>query len=336
VYAVRQNNENRILLTRGNSVLVINPMDLSQKTLEVPGNPARIWAIPAIGNEASGGAVWVVGSHGRVYLTNADLDPVQGFPRITGLRITTAPAAWDGKLYLTDFSNNEASVHVIDEKGSVVKWPRTFDAAIQSPLSFISFQNTYFAACYPKEFFANLWLLDNQGNALPGWPVPVFGIAFGSPLLFIQNNSLNAAFVTQAGELSVYDEGGRFWPAFPLELDGIFYVQPVFDGEFLWLIASDGTLFQVSPEGNILSHKIPNLEVMEEGRIVAMDVDRSKKPAIFISGEGNALYGFSRNFQSLEGFPLPIWGRPAFMDLNGKIAIAGAGMDNRVYLWQFN
>jgi hypothetical protein len=172
---------------------------------------------------------------------------------------------------------------------------------------------------------------------MPGWPVYVSGIAFGSPLPFAYQKKLHAAFISQAGELYIYDEQGIPLEGFPAELEGVFYLQPVFDGTFLWIIAQDGTLYQVSPAGDRLSHKIPGLEVKENGYITAVDVDGNGEPEIFISGEGNALYGYNRNFQSLEGFPLPIWGRPAFADLSGsgKMEIVGAGMDNKIYRWQF-
>jgi hypothetical protein len=95
-------------------------------------------------------------------------------------------------------------------------------------------------------------------------------------------------------------------------------------------------LFQVSLEGAVLSQKIQNLQVREEGYITVADVDKDGRQEIFISGEGNAFYGYTGSFRSLESFPLPIWGRPGFgIATNGKTEIAGVGMDNRVYLWQF-
>ncbi|MDR0601951.1 MAG: VCBS repeat-containing protein, partial [Treponema sp.] len=71
--------------------------------------------------------------------------------------------------------------------------------------------------------------------------------------------------------------------------------------------------------------------------IIAADVDGDKVPEIFFSGEGNALYGYTRNFSSLDGFPLPLWGQPSFADLNGdgKSECTGTGLDNRLYRWHF-
>ena len=327
-----KNGESRMLLTRGSAAMAINPADQSIKTLEIPGTAGRLWVIPA----GVDGNIWVVNSQGRVYLCDKNLEPLRGFPRITALRLTSAPAVHNGKLYISDFNGSAATVYVMDDKGTMEKWQQTFDAALLSPPVFLDSGNRIYAACYPKEFLGSIWLMDGAGNPLPGWPVWASGIAFGSPLIFISGNRPHIAFVTQAGELTVYDESGKITPGFPLELDGIFYIQPVFDGEFLWLVSNDGTMFRVSIDGQQFSHRIANLTVMEEGCITVFDIDNDKKPEIFISGEGNALYGFNRSFNLLEGFPLPVWGRPGFaVNSSGKIQLAGAGMDNRVYLWQF-
>jgi hypothetical protein len=76
---------------------------------------------------------------------------------------------------------------------------------------------------------------------------------------------------------------------------------------------------------------------MEEGYIMIFDSDGDKVPEIFITGEGNALHGYTQNFRSLEGFPLPVWGKPLFVPAQGgrKAEIFGIGMDQRLYRWQF-
>ncbi|MDR3020894.1 MAG: hypothetical protein LBU66_08355, partial [Treponema sp.] len=118
---------------------------------------------------------------------------------------------------------------------------------------------------------------------------------------------------------------------------------PVFDGEFLWLVSSDGNLFRVSLDGEVLYQQIPNFSVMEEGYITIFDYDGNKVPEVFITGEGNALYAYTRHFRSLEGFPLPVWGRPHFISGSSRgggatssgAEIIGMGMDRRLYRWQF-
>jgi hypothetical protein len=227
----------------------------------------------------------------------------------------------------------------VDKDSSISRWESNFRAPLLSPPSFINFKNSGYAASYPKSFLGELWLQDLSGKPLPNWPIFASGIAFGSPLLFSSAGSsrLLMAFITQAGELTVYDEEAAVLPPFPINLNGIFYIQPVFDGEFLWTLDDKGTLYQISLDGEVLHQEIPRLEVKQNGYITTADVDGDGIPEIFFSGEGNALYGYKRNFMSLDGFPLPVWGRPAFGDLNGdgKIECAGVGLDNRLYMWQF-
>jgi hypothetical protein len=268
------------------------------------------------------------------------MEAMRGFPLTTSLRLSAAPAAWDGKLFLSD---EDCVVHVIDSSGVQSIWTQRFTAALRSPASFLTANKRQYAAVYPKSFFGEIWLLDTAGNTLPGWPAPVPGIGFGAPLLFAVPSSdakteqVFAAFITQAGELSVFDEEAALIPGFPLDLESVFYLQPVWDGEALALISDNGTLFRVSLDGEILRQIIPNLSVREEGFIGAVTINGNKTPDIFFSGEGNALYGYSRNFNSLDGFPVPVWGKPSFADLNGdgKIELSGAGLDNRLYRWHF-
>jgi hypothetical protein len=346
VYALAsgRRGEGRFFLTRDTAALSINPADQGIYELK---NPRPVQMVPAAGlnfGKITDPAVWVVNSQGQVSLVNGNMEPVNGFPLITGARLSAPPAAHGGKLYLSDDSGDEGHLYVVDSLASVAKWDLVFDAALRSAPVFLDAANRTYVGIYPKSFIGHeIWLTDAGGTPYPGWPVSVSGIAFGSPLLFTRDGGgvgagrVLAAFITAAGELTVVDEGGAALPAFPLELAGVFYQQPVYDGEFLWIIESEGGLYQVSLEGAALYQKIPNLTVRESGYIGAFDADGDKTPEIFFTGEGNALYGYSRNFNSLDGFPLPVWGRPAFGDFNGdgKLECTGIGLDNKLYRWQF-
>jgi len=352
VYGTGKGENRRILLVRENSAVAINPADNSIHELSGQG---PLWIIPAAGMETkSDAAAWVLSGQGRATLVNGDMEPAQGFPALTGIRPSAPPAAYGGRLYLC---GEDGKVYTVDINGDQGVWESSFMTALRSPPSFLSIQTKRggrdYAAVYPKSFFGEIWLLDAEGKALPNWPASLSdalsggggqesvsgssGIGFGSPLLFVRDNRVYAAFVTQAGEFLVFDENAAAVPPFPLMLDGIFYQQPIFDGDYFWLISSNGTLFQVSPAGEILYQSIPGFSVMEEGYITAFDCDGDKIPEIFISGEGNALHGYSRNFRSLEGFPLPVWGKPLFVDSSGnaKAEIIGLGMDRKLYRWQF-
>ena len=346
-------SSSRLLLTMGNNAILVNPVDKTIKTAGLSGSlGTSFYFLPALGSSAGQvrpgsagtanveeGIAWIVNSQGQVSYVNTNMESSRGFPLPTGIQLSAPPAAWGGKLVL---SGEDGSLYTVGSNASVSRWGNRFSSPLRSPPSFLDFDNNTYAAVYPKSFFGEIFILDATGQPLPNWPVQVAGIAFGSPLLFNarhpdMQDRLFAAFITQAGELAVYTESALLLPGFPLELPGVFYIQPVFDGESLWIIESEGTLYRVSLDGEVFSHKVPRLTVKEEGYITTADVDGDKKGEIFFSGDGNALHGYSRSFSSLEGFPLPIWGMPVFGDLNGdgRLDIAGIGMDNKLYMWQF-
>jgi hypothetical protein len=348
IYGAGKAPNSRIFFTRGNFAVSLNPADNSINELSSQG---QSWVIPQANSGTASGPVhaWVVSDRGRVTLVNGDMEAAQGFPVLTGHRLSSPPIAHDDRLYLC---SEDGKVHVIDTQGNQDIWETSFTSPLRSPPSFLSIQtrreSRTYAAVYPKSFFGEIWLLDQDGKTLLNWPAlladdegedgesgGLFGIGFGSPLLFAHNNRVHVAFVTQAGGLSLFDEEASFVEPFPLVLDGIFYQQPVFDGDFLWLVSDNGNLFRVSLDGEVLCQQIPGFSVKEEGYLAVFDGDGDKVPEIFITGEGNALYAYSRNFRSLEGFPLPVWGRTAFVSDGGKPEIIGMGMDNRLYRWQF-
>ncbi|MCL2243394.1 MAG: hypothetical protein FWC03_02870 [Treponema sp.] len=333
----------RVFFTQGSAAISV---DMSDNSIHELTGQGQLWIVPAFDDNA-----WVVSDRGRVTLVSGNMEAAQGFPLLTGLRLSSSPVSYNGRLYLCD---EDGDVHIIDADGRRSKWETSFFSALRSPPSFITIEtgrgaSVSYAAVYPKSFFGEIWLLDADGRSLPGWPAPISGfsghddlnadsgIGFGSPLLFAHNNLVYAAFVSQAGELSVYDVNAFPMASFPLIIDGIFYQQPVFDGEYLWLISANGTLFRASLSGEVLSQQIANFSVMEEGYITVFDCNGDKIPEIFITGEGNTLYAFSRNFRSLEGFPLPVWGKPLFIEAQNskKAEIFGMGMDMRLYRWRF-
>jgi outer membrane protein assembly factor BamB len=368
VYGGGKGAEGRIFLKSGSSSFSIDLADNS--IYQIGGQGDNHWVIPADGVHITGASrnaayAWVVSNRGRVTLVDGDMEPAHdGFPMTLGLRLSSPPQAFEGKLYICD---DDGKVHVIDAQGEVKTWETTFIVPLPSPPSFLTVAarggGKNYAAAYPKSFFGEIWLLDADGKAAPGWPAPISvedsdmtfyedltptlrslsgssGIGYGTPLVFSHNNKVLVAFVCQDGELIIYDENASYVSPFPLYLDGVFYLQPVFDGEYLWLISANGTLFRVGVNGELLYQTIPGFSVKEEGYITFFDCDGDKTPEIFITGEGNALQGYTRSFRSLEGFPLPVWGRPHFIEAQNtqggkKAEIVGIGMDRRLYRWQF-
>jgi hypothetical protein len=344
VYAVANaaGTEYRVLLVRGNSALAVNPADHS--VYELKGEDP-VWVIPAEGprpKSLAESAAWVVSSRGLVTLVNGNMEASPSFPVITGIKPSSPPAAWGGKLYLAAEDGEKGVLYSIDAAGELSRVGSGYSATVLSAPTFMPGTPRGVEpvmAFYPKSFLGELYLTNLDGEALPGWPVFASGIAYGSPLLFTGNQAGNfmAAFVTMAGELSVYGGDGSIIPGFPVELNGVFFLQPVWDGRFLWLVSEEGILYQVDLYGSAVEQRVSGLKVKENGFIGTFDVDGDDTPEVFITGEGNALYGFSRSLNSLEGFPLPVWGRPVFGDFDGdgSVECIGAGMDNKLYRWKF-
>ncbi|MDR2965311.1 MAG: hypothetical protein LBU88_06010 [Treponema sp.] len=342
---------NRIFFAAGNTAF---SMDITDNSVYDITGQGRHWVIPAVGAGGKDAVnAWVVSDRGRVTLVDGNMDPHENFPVLTGLRISAAPVAFEGCVYLCD---DDGHVIMIDTKANQKNWETVFTVPLISPPSFLSVPargrtpGANYAAVYPKSFFGEIYLLDAQGKTLPGWPAPIstgnikddeftasVGIGFGTPLVFTHNNRVLTAFVCQTGELIVYDENASSISPFPLFLNNMFYFQPVFDGTYLWLISQDGTLYRVSLEGEMLYQNIPDFVVKEVGYITFFDTNGDNIPEIFITGEGNALHAYTRNFRSLEGFPLPIWGKPYFIEAQGgkKAEVFGIGMDRKLYRWQF-
>ncbi|WP_461255774.1 hypothetical protein [Treponema sp. R80B11-R83G3] len=351
IYGAGKGEESRVFYSSGNTAVSLKVADNSTNELAGQGNH---WVIPAVDVTVKDTAgtvfAWVVTDRGRVTLVDGNMEIVQGFPILTGLQLSSAPIAFMGKLYLCD---EDGKVYSVDANGKQGVWETSFTAALRSPPSFLLLsgkkENKVYTAVYPKSFFGEIWLLDGEGRTLPNWPAPIsienddeegggsVGIGFGSPLLFAYKNNVYAAFINQSGQFFVYDEDAALVPPFPLALDGVFYQQPIFDGDFMWLVSSDGMFFRVSLDGEVLCQSIPGFSVKEEGYITFFDSDGDKVPEIYITGEGNALYAYTRFFRSLVGFPLPAWGRPLFIPAQGgkKAEIFGMGMDRRLYRWQF-
>ena len=354
-------SEGRVFFSSGNTAYSLN---ITNNVINELSSQGSHWIISADGTSGAFNA-WIVTDRGRVTLVDDDMETLSNFPVLTGHRLTCAPVAYEGKLYLCD---EDGKVHIIDEKGNQRTWETSFDAALRSPPSFLTVasrrETNIYTAVYPKSFMGEIWLLDLNGKAYPNWPAPIavslpeaeneegkpvktvkdnaqyipsFGIGYGSPLLFAYNNKIHIAYVNQAGQLLIYDENAEFIKPFPVNLNGIFYIQPVFDGEFLWLVSSDGNFFRVSLDGDVLYQNIPGFSAKEEGYITIFDSNNDKKPEVYITGEGNAIHAYTRNFRSLESFPLPVWGKPYFISAQGnkKAEIFGMGMSMQLYRWQF-
>ena len=165
--------------------------------------------------------------------------------------------------------------------------------------------------------------------------LPVDGIAYGSPCFFEANHQTYLAFITQAGVLTIWDLKGQILKDFPITLEGVFYLNVKAANGQIIALSQDGTIFTVSPDGNVTKVKIPHLSA-KTGYITILDFDKDKQEEIFICGESNTIYGFNKDLEFLSSFPITGYGSPVFVDLNSdkKIDCLVLSIDKKLNAWK--
>lgn len=95
-----------------------------------------------------------------------------------------------------------------------------------------------------------------------------------------------------------------------VHLNGVFKISPVVSGEYIFTLATDGTLYRVDCNGDFIIVKIPNATCNE----AFISVNENN---LYICPDGNIIYGFDENLELVYPFPVTGWGTPVFADVNG-------------------
>lgn len=299
---------------------------------------------------AGEGVLWAVSKRGSIYAFTPGLTALPGFPVATPYRPSAPPAvlpeaaSGPAKDTLILPEREGRTLILIDTSGQRRPLPVVFDDPLLSPPSY---RNGLWAA-YPKGFLAALHLFDSEGTPVPGWPVPVDRIAFGSPVFIAPGEEgernpnipngrpFGIAFLTQEGTLSFYRSDGS--PYSEINLEGVFYSNPVWaeSTRALYALSESGTLFRITPDGDVDRTDIPGIKA-RDGRLTLHDVIGDAAEEVFVSEAGAAVYAFTENLFPLEGFPVSGGRYPSFTDLNGdgRIDMLSAGFDRTVRAYSF-
>ncbi len=259
--------------------------------------------------KATSGEIWAVTKSGMVYLLNSKLESVLGYPILTGVTMSCPPFAYKDSVVLV---GNDGTLCFVSQTGEL----STLDTGVESGIKSTPTVNGDVIAFYEKGFFGGIHVYKNLEPVTSEGPFALDGIAYGSPCIFTAGGNLYTAMITQAGDLYVYDFEGKLLEDFPVKLDGIFYLNVEMADGYLFALSSAGELYRVSLDGKTLKVKIPYFTA-KTGRITIADYDGHAGQEIFVSGEGNSLYGFSSNMELLSEFPVSGYGNPVFTDLNG-------------------
>ena len=197
----------------------------------------------------------------------------------------------------------------------------------------------YALAALPRSFDSELYLMDLEGMALPGWPVPLPGIASAAPAFAGADTAADgrALALTEAGQLLAYAIDAAASPGFPVPLEGSFDAAPVWAPGWrsVYALSVEGTLYRVGLDGSTLGSVRVGRQSARGAAVTAYDADGDGREELYVSGGGDALYAFSGDLSLLPGYPVSGAGAPRFIDIDGDgtddMVVRGADDTLRAY-----
>ena len=289
----------------------VNSLDygnFERKSFELP-EVQYIAAASEVTLKENGGEIWAVTKSGLVYLLNSKLESVLGYPVLSGVTMTCAPCVYKDKVVLT---GNDGALCFVSHTGEVTR----LETGVESGIKATPAVSGDVLAFYEKGFFGGIHIYKNLEPVNADGPFELEGIAYGSPCLFTAGGRQYAAMITQSGQLYVYDFDGELLQPFPVGLNGVFYLNVVMADGCLFALSEEGVLYRVSLDGKAMRVKLPYFTA-KTGHLTVYDYDGKAGEEIFVSGEGNSLYGFTSTLEMLPEFPVSGYGNPLFVDLNG-------------------
>jgi len=288
-------------------------------------------------------ALWALTRAGTVYRFDSGLEHLRPFPYAASERPSSppivAPASSSGSANSASaepgiaFGAKGGGILIVGAEGSERRIALPGEGALLSPPTFAADMT----AAYPKAFDGDVYLLDDKGAPLPGWPVPAGGIAFGSPLFVPREGGFVLAFLTQSGELTLRDASGSPLAGFPVRLGGSFMRAPISsrDGSSLYLIDSEGLILRVSPSSAILGERRENSLKGGEACLLLADPYGDGRETLFAAGSGDAIYAYTADLEPIPGFPAKGAWLPFLADIDGDglPEIVSGGLDDTIHAY---
>lgn len=289
----------------------INSLDYSNFNRQKEKIPDLIYLTAAdeATTKLNGGEIWAVTKSGLVYLLDSKLECLEGFPILTGINPSCQPFLYKDSIGLC---SDQGSIIFVSSTGDTINLETLTEGGIKAPPAV----NGDIFVFYEKGFFGGLHIYKNFQAINTEGPLELDGIAYGSPCILTNGSKQYIAMITQAGSLYVYDSEGKLLPQFPLELQGLFYLNVKAADGYLFALSAEGQLWRISLDAKVLEIKIPYLSA-KTGMLSIFNYDDKGPEEIFVSGEGNSIYGFNSELELLPAFPVPGFGNPVFLDLNG-------------------
>lgn len=325
-----KNPKNLFWLEENSGHFTIKALNLSSMTI-ISKSESDFLYLSRAEKEKNKGLLWTVSSHGVVSLLNEKLENTENFPIMLGENISVRPTSMGDKLVLVSENKN---VHIIKSDASIssILIP---DLTAKSEVAVLKGKEDF--VLYSKGFMGKIYYFSEDKCLNQDNPFIVPGIAFGSPALLKSSGKTLIGFVTQAGEMNVWQSdssNSMQLSPFPMQLGGVFMTNVASSQKYFYALSSDAVLYRISTDGSILTVQIPNSRA-KNPYLCVRDMGNGGR-GIFVCADANVIYGFNENLELLSGYPLTGWGKPVFADVNSdKIAECIAlTLDGRLVAWK--
>ncbi|UTC78320.1 VCBS repeat-containing protein [Treponema sp. OMZ 799] len=274
-------------------------------------------------------AVWAVSARGSVYKTDYNLNVSSGFPILTGEKLNSSPSIIQNKM-VVPVANKPVLLYV--ESSASFYYSDEMNTRLRAAPSVYG----NFITAIPRSFDSYMYVFDDKGKIVSGYPKVLDGISAVQPILY-KNNTYEAV-LTEKGVFSLKPSDimqGKAGEVYSIDLNTSCKTQPVYSEnlKMFFLITDNGFLYKIDTECNIID-KIPLKQKNAADYLISLiDIDSDGYDDVLVSGGGNSIYAYNSNFSPLNGFPVAGTGVPYLIDVdgNGKPELISCGIDNRIH-----
>ena len=273
-------------------------------------------------------SVWAVSARGTVYKTDYNLEVSSGFPILTGEKLSSSPAIIQDKI-VVPVANKPVLLYV--DSSASFYYSEEMNTRLRTAPSVYG----NFITAIPRSFDSYMYVFDDKGKIISGYPKELDGISAVQPILY-KNNTYEAV-LTEQGLFSLKPSliQGKEETVYSIDLNSSCKTQPVYSEKLkmFFLITDNGFLYKIDTECNIID-KIPLKQKNASDYLITLiDLDSDGYDDVLVSGGGNSIYAYSANLSPINGFPVAGTGIPYLIDVdgNGRPELITCGIDNRIH-----
>lgn len=309
---IKGGSSKELIYTTSNNNLIISDINATPLSTTQVGRHSQI-----IGDNNKN--LLVIDKDGVLYKINSDGEIQKPYPVFTTAKNSFPPVKIQNSLLLYSSINKTLGKYSLS--GEILKEFESKKQIFNKP---VILDDIIFY--YPKTLFGTIEATTLNGEKVEGWPQKAMGISFSGP--FIIDNKIG--FLTQKGDLFLWNKNGRIIKNFPIKLDGVYYSAPViFNNKFIVTINGSGLISVISLKGEIVHKRVID-------RFKGRDTKLTNySDMIFIYGSSNYIAALNNKLQYIQGFPVKGFYKPVFEDINsdGFIEMISPGYDNKLYIY---